>query len=78
MVEREVRADPAAVFALLCDPRRHPDIDGSGTVRAAEGSVPVTRTGQSFVMDMDLTSVGHPEHNAYQTQNHVVEFRRDE
>ncbi|WP_380171852.1 polyketide cyclase [Kineococcus sp. DHX-1] len=78
VVEREVRADPAAVFAVLCDPRRHPEIDGSGTVRAAEGSAPVTGTAQTFVMDMDLTEVGHPEHSAYQTENHVVEFMPDE
>jgi hypothetical protein len=28
-----VRATPAAVFALVANPYRHPDIDGSGTVR---------------------------------------------
>lgn len=28
-----VDAPPAAVFELLADPRRHPDFDGSGTVR---------------------------------------------
>jgi len=74
VVEREVAADAEAVFALLADPRRHPEIDGSGTVRAAAGSGPITRTGQRFVMDMDLTAVGHPELSDYQTENLVVEF----
>lgn len=78
VVEREVNADPASVFALLSDPRRHPEIDGSGTVRAAEGTEPITGTGQSFVMDMDLTAVGHPELSDYQTENHVVDFAADE
>jgi uncharacterized protein YndB with AHSA1/START domain len=74
VVEREVRASAATVFALLADPRRHPRIDGSGTVRAAQDAHAITGTGQSFVMDMDLTAVGHPELAGYQTENHVVEF----
>lgn len=74
VVEREVDADPASVFSLLADPRRHPEIDGSGTVRAATGTQPITAAGQSFVMDMDLTTVGHPELSDYQTENHVVDF----
>ncbi len=28
-----VAAPPATVFAILADPRQHPRIDGSGTVR---------------------------------------------
>jgi hypothetical protein len=78
VVEREVRAEPAALFALLADPRRHPEIDGSGTVRAAAEARPITGTGQVFVMDMDLTAVGHAELSDYQTENHVVEFVPDE
>ena len=30
----EIDAPAEAVFDLLCDPRRHPELDGSGTVRA--------------------------------------------
>ena len=30
-----VAADPATVFELLADPRRHAEFDGSGTVRQA-------------------------------------------
>lgn len=78
VVEREVPATPAAVFAVLADPRRHPEIDGSGTVRAAAGTHPITGVGQSFVMDMDLTAVGHTELSDYQTENLVVEFVPDE
>ncbi|NIZ90210.1 SRPBCC family protein [Kineococcus rubinsiae] len=74
VVEREVAADAATVFGLLADPRRHPEIDGSGTVRVAEETRPIAGAGQSFVMDMDLTAVGHPELSDYQTENHVVEF----
>ena len=36
-VERSPAAPPDAVFALLVDPSRHRDIDGSGTVRDVKG-----------------------------------------
>jgi hypothetical protein len=32
-VERTIPAPADAIFALLADPSRHPDIDGSGSVR---------------------------------------------
>jgi len=34
-VERVIPAPPERIFALVADPRRHRDIDGSGTVREA-------------------------------------------
>ena len=36
-VERLIPAPPEAIFAFLVDPARHPEIDGSGTVRGAKG-----------------------------------------
>ena len=35
-----VHAPAAAVFALVADPRRHPDLDGSGTVRDSAVAAP--------------------------------------
>ena len=35
-VERVIPAGPAAIFALLADASRHPEIDGSGTVQAGQ------------------------------------------
>ena len=34
-VERVIPAPPEKIFDLLADPRRHPEIDGSGSVRRA-------------------------------------------
>ena len=77
VVTREVAADAGTVFALLADPRRHPEIDGSDTVRAAAGATVLTGTGQVFVMSMDQTALGHPEVSDYETENLVVEFVPD-
>ena len=38
-VERVIPAPPEKIFDLLADPRRHRDIDGSGTVRDAKGGL---------------------------------------
>ena len=34
-VERVIETPPQKIFDLLADPSRHPEIDGSGSVRAA-------------------------------------------
>jgi len=65
--ERVVPAPPERVFDLLADPRRHPEIDGSGTVRqAVEGPDRLYR-GARFAMRMHA---GGP----YEMTNTVVEF----
>jgi hypothetical protein len=66
-VERVIPADADAIFALLADPRRHRDIDGSGTVREAQDVPERLRLGSTFGMTMKM---GLP----YSTVNEVVEF----
>jgi hypothetical protein len=67
-VDQIVHATPEAIFNLLADPRQHPVIDGSGTVRKTQGSVPTRLSlGTKFGMDMKL---GIP----YKITNKVVEF----
>ena len=51
-VEREIAADPSAIFQLLCDPQGHVAIDSSGMLMAATGE-PVSAVGESFVVHMD-------------------------
>lgn len=65
--ERTVRAAPQTVFDLLADPRRHADIDGSGTVRGPRGESARLQLGSKFGMSMRM---GLP----YRTENEVVEF----
>jgi uncharacterized protein YndB with AHSA1/START domain len=62
-----VVAPPEAVFALLADPRRHADFDGSGTVWAARSGPDRLAPGARFGMSMRW---GMP----YHISNTVVEF----
>src|SRR3954454_8910193 len=66
-VTRVIDAPPEAIFALLADPRRHRDIDGSGTVREAQDLPDRLRLGSTFGMSMKM---GVP----YSMVNEVVEF----
>ena len=66
-VERVIPADADAIFALLADPRRHRDIDGSGTVRDAQDLPDRLQLGSTFGMSMKM---GVP----YSMVNEVVEF----
>ena len=69
-VERFVKAPPEKVFAILADPARHREIDGSGTVRDAVGGSTRLSLGARFGMDM---KAGAP----YRMVNEVVEFEDD-
>ncbi|MEP6626200.1 MAG: SRPBCC family protein, partial [Acidimicrobiia bacterium] len=67
-VERVIASLPEPIFALLADPARHREIDGSGTVRAAKsgGGEQVT-LGSKFGMSMKM---GLP----YSMESTVIEF----
>ena len=66
-VERVVRASPREVFDLLADPRRHPEIDGGGSVRQAVDGPDRLHRGARFGMRMHL---GGP----YSMTSTVTEF----
>jgi uncharacterized protein YndB with AHSA1/START domain len=68
---RIINAPAEAVFAILADPARHAAIDGTGWVRAALGSQPLTAAGQVFRMAMYHPN--HPDRN-YQMANRVQVF----
>jgi uncharacterized protein YndB with AHSA1/START domain len=66
--ERVIAADPDAIFALLADASRHPDIDGSGTVKQAKTDAPPRLSlGATFGMSMKM-GIG------YSMANTVIEF----
>ncbi|MBV9291086.1 MAG: hypothetical protein JO222_01455, partial [Frankiales bacterium] len=52
-VERVIPAPPADIFRLVADPRRHKDIDGSGTVRDAKDLPERLALGSTFGMNME-------------------------
>jgi uncharacterized protein YndB with AHSA1/START domain len=67
-VERVIPAPPEAIFAFLVDPRKHREIDGSGTVRDAKGSPPAKlQLGSKFGMSMKM---GFP----YSMVSTVIEY----
>ncbi len=67
-VEKVIPAPADAIFALLADPARHPDIDGSGAVKQAKADAPQRLAlGSTFGMSMRL---GIP----YSMVNTVIEF----
>jgi hypothetical protein len=51
-VQRRIAADPAAIFAVLCDPLGHVAIDSSGMLMDATGD-PVRAVGDTFMVHMD-------------------------
>ncbi len=65
-----VPAAPEQVFALLADPRRHPELDGSGTVKAVVRGPERLSAGATFGMRMQQ---GVP----YVMKNTVVEFEEN-
>jgi len=51
-VQRTIKAEPHAVFEVLCDPQGHVAIDSAGMLMSATGE-PVTGVGDTFVVHMD-------------------------
>ena len=76
-VQRVIRADPAAIFALLCDPEGHVAIDSSGMLQSATGSR-VTGVGDSFVVHMDREALNdYPELGTYDVTVTIRTFDQD-
>jgi len=69
-VERVIPAPAAAIFALLADPSRHKEIDGSGSVRDSKEPSQRVKLGDKFGMSMKL---GIP----YSMVSEVIEFEDD-
>lgn len=66
-VERVIPAPAEKIFALLADPRRHREFDGSGTVRDAVEGPPRLSAGAVFGMNMHMGG-------SYQMTSTVVDF----
>jgi hypothetical protein len=69
-VERVIPASADRIFALIADPRRHPEIDGSGTVRDFKNVPDNLELGSTFGMSM---KVGVP----YSMVSTVIEYEKD-
>jgi hypothetical protein len=69
-VSRAIAASPDTVFAIVADPARHHEIDGSGTVRGSVDTPERMQVGSTFSMNMNQ---GLP----YKMVNEVTEFEPD-
>lgn len=69
-VSRVITATPDKIFAVLDDPSRHAEIDGSGTVQKARVPSRHLVLGDRFGMDM---KIGVP----YRITSKVVEYEKD-
>ena len=77
-VQRTIKAQPAAIFAILRDPRGHVAIDSSGMLQSADGE-PVSAVGDSFVVHMDRESLNdYPELGRYDVTVSISTFKPDQ
>jgi len=70
-VSRRIEAPADRIFAILADPGRHMEFDGSGMLRGSAGDGTLTRVGDTFTMRM------HRLGDDYLMLNYVVEFEPD-
>jgi uncharacterized protein YndB with AHSA1/START domain len=68
-VSRRIAAPAADIFALLADPGKHLELDGSQMLRGAVTEPVVSGVGDVFTMKMY-----HPPIGNYVMDNHVVEY----
>ncbi len=71
-VSRTVEAPVERVFALIADPDRHPDLDGSETLRASRTHTVITEVGDVLIMDLHADDIGH-----HQSRSVVTTYVRD-
>jgi hypothetical protein len=67
---RVVAAPASAIFDVLADPRRHSELDGSGTVLGVREGPERLSLGATFTMRMKMGA-------RYETRNVVVAFEED-
>ncbi|MGW9032395.1 hypothetical protein ACWGQ5_52215 [Streptomyces sp. NPDC055722] len=72
VVSRRIGAPAGDLFRILADPRRHPDLDGSGMLRGGVCDAVVSGVGDVFVMRMYDERFGD-----YEMHNHVVVYEPD-
>lgn len=75
-VQRTIAADPATIFAVLCDPHGHVAIDSSGMLMDATGE-PVAAVGDSFVVHMDREALNDYPMGLYDVTVTITTFVPD-
>jgi uncharacterized protein YndB with AHSA1/START domain len=70
-VSRRIEAPAALIFAILANPQRHTEFDGSDMLRGSDIGSRISGVGDTFTMKM------HRLGRDYLMVNHVVEFVPD-
>jgi len=71
-VSRRICAPAHDIFQVLASPARHPEFDGSQSLRGAASAAVISGVGDIFVMKMHFPHLGD-----YEMNNHVVEYEQD-
>lgn len=75
-VRRTIKAEPAAIFRILSDPKGHVAIDSSGMLMGSTGK-PVTAAGDSFVVHMDREALNDYPMGRYDVTVTITAFEPD-
>src|SRR5262245_30200038 len=75
-VERMIAAEPAAIVAVLSDPKGNVAIDSSGMLMSSTGE-PVKAVGDTFVIHMDRESLNDYPLGLYDVTVKFVTFEQD-
>ncbi len=75
-LHRDIAAPPAAVFAVVSDPKGQVAIDASGMLQSAEGA-PVSAVGDQFVVHMDREALNDYPMGKYDVTITITAFEPD-
>lgn len=75
-VQRTIKASPADVFSVLCDPQGHVAIDSAGMLIDATGD-PVSAVGDTFVVHMDREALNDYPLGEYDVTVTITTFEPD-
>ena len=75
-VQRTIRADPSAIFAVLSDPDGHVSIDASGMLMSATGDA-ASKVGDTFEIHMDREALNDFPLGEYDVTVKFVTFEQD-
>ncbi|HMJ74830.1 MAG TPA: hypothetical protein VK507_02605 [Iamia sp.] len=75
-VQRVIEAEPAEIFAVLCDPHGHVAIDSSGMLQSADGET-AAQAGDSFVVHMDREALNDFPMGKYDVTVSIKDFEQD-
>ena len=75
-VARTIKADPAAIFAVLRDPDGHVSIDASGMLMGSTGE-PASKVGDTFEIHMDREALNDFPLGEYDVTVDIVTYEQD-